>query len=152
MTETGRRSRTERDPRGREPEPGEDASHAVRRLAQEAAGVVQMIRLRAGYRARCGAPWRDPAWLFRVGLLLATLGIAAVTTIAGLVSGTNHHYLTWAVEMVVIAAGQFAIGAIRVPGWARLRRKQMEEISGRLPLGLTSLQSQASRDAEVGPG
>jgi len=89
------------------------------------------------------------AWI-RGGLV--TLGIAAVTTIAGLVSGTNHHYLTWAVEMVVIAAGQFVIGAIRVPGWARLRRKQMEEISGRLPLGLTSLQSQASRDAEVGPG
>ena len=37
-------------------------------------------------------------------------------------------------ETVRIAAGQFAIGAIRLPGWARLRRKQMEEISGRLPL------------------
>jgi hypothetical protein len=68
-----------------------------------------------------------------------------------LVGGSNQHYLTWAVEMVVIAAGQFAIGAIRLPGWARLRRKQMEEISGRLPLGLTSLPSDDSRDVEVRP-
>jgi hypothetical protein len=71
------------------------------------------------------------AWI-RGGLV--TLGIAAVTAIAGLVGGSNHHYLTWAVEIAVLAAGQFAIGAIGLPGWARLRRKQMAEISGRLPL------------------
>jgi hypothetical protein len=88
------------------------------------------------------------AWI-RGGFV--TLGIAAVTAIAGLLGGSNHHYLTWAVEIVVIAAGQFAIGAIRLPGWARLRRRQMEEISGRLPLGLTTLPSQDSRDAEVRP-
>jgi hypothetical protein len=72
------------------------------------------------------------AWI-RGGLV--TLGIAAVTAIAGVVGGSNHHYMTWAVEIAVIAAGQLAIGAIRLPDWARVRRKQMEEISGRLPLG-----------------
>jgi hypothetical protein len=88
------------------------------------------------------------AWI-RGGFV--TLGIAAVTAIAGLVGGPSQPYLTWAAGIVVLAAGQFAIGAIRVPGWARLRRKQMEEISGRLPLGLTSLPSQNLRDAEVRP-
>ena len=35
-----------------------------------------MSRLGSGYRTRVGAPRSDPASLFRVGLLLATLGIA----------------------------------------------------------------------------
>jgi hypothetical protein len=73
---------------------------------------------------------------------IMTLGLAAIAAMLG---GANHQYLTWAADMAVIGAGQIAIGAIRVPGWARLRRKQMEEISGRLTLGPTSLPSQDSR-------
>ncbi len=38
----GAGSRAERDSRGREPQPGEDAAHALRRVAQDAAGVVQV--------------------------------------------------------------------------------------------------------------
>ena len=37
--------------RGREPESGEDAAHALRRVAQDAAGVVQVSRLRRYCRA-----------------------------------------------------------------------------------------------------
>jgi hypothetical protein len=88
------------------------------------------------------------AWI-RGGAI--TLGIAAVAAIAGMVGGSNH-YLTLAVEIALLAAGQLAIGAIQLPDWARVRRKQMEEISGRLPLGPASLPTQHSRDAEVGPG
>jgi hypothetical protein len=69
---------------------------------------------------------------------LAVLGIAAATTIAVAVGGANHVTLTSVVELGVIGAGLFAIGAIRLPSWARLRRKQMEEISRRLTLGPTS--------------
>jgi hypothetical protein len=75
------------------------------------------------------------AWLMG-GLL--TVGITAVTAIVAVVAGPNHAELSWVVEMAVLAAGQFAIGAIQLPGWARLRRKQMEEITGRLALGETS--------------
>jgi len=50
-----------------------------------------------------------------------------------MVGGSNQPYLTWAVEIALLAAGQLAIGAIQLPDWARVRRKQMEEISGRLP-------------------
>jgi hypothetical protein len=32
----------------------------------------------------------------------------------------------------LIGAGMFAAGALRLPGWAKLRRKQMEEIAARL--------------------
>jgi len=71
-----------------------------------------------------------------------TLGIAAVATVLGL---ANHTYMAWAAEIAVIGVGQFALGAIRLPGWARLRRKQMDEISGRLTLGLPSLPSQGAR-------
>lgn len=88
------------------------------------------------------------AWI-RGGFV--TLGIAAAMAMVGLAGSSSHHYLTMAGEIAVLAAGQFAIGAIRLPGWARLRRKQMEEISGRLPLGLTSLRSQNPRDAEASP-
>jgi hypothetical protein len=63
------------------------------------------------------------------------LGIAAVTAIAAVVGGPSFAHLSWAAGMVVLAAGQFAIGAIRLSGWSRLRRKQMEEISKRLAPG-----------------
>jgi len=73
------------------------------------------------------------AWM-RGGLV--TLGGAAVTAIAAVVAAGSHAHFALAVEIAMIGAGQFAIGAILLPGWARLRRKQMEEISGRLTLAL----------------
>jgi hypothetical protein len=63
---------------------------------------------------------------------LAVLGVGAATAIAAIFGGGNHANLSALVELGVIGAGVFAIGAIRLPGWARLRQKQMEEISGRL--------------------
>jgi serine/threonine protein kinase len=97
----------------------------------------------SGHRVRIHTVKADArAWMMGS---LVTLGIAAVTTIAAVVGGPIHADLTVAAEMAVLAAGQFAIGAIRLPGWARLRRKQMEEISRRLKPGMTSLPSQDSR-------
>ncbi len=37
-----------------------------------------------------------------------------------------------------IGLGMFGIGAIRVPGWARLRRRQMEAVAARLALATKS--------------
>lgn len=73
------------------------------------------------------------AWM-RGGLV--TLGAAVVTAMTAVVGVASHFNLNLAVEIAVIGAGQIAIGAILLPGWARLRRKQMEEISGRLTLAL----------------
>jgi hypothetical protein len=96
-----------------------------------------------GHRIRLSTVKGDAlAWMMGARVML---GIAVVTTIAAVVGGPSVAHLSWAAGMVVLAAGQFAIGAIRLPGWARLRRKQMEEIARRLTLGLTSLPSQDSR-------
>jgi DNA-binding transcriptional regulator YhcF (GntR family) len=74
------------------------------------------------------------AWL--TGGLIAT-GIAGVVAIAGLVGGSSNN-LTIAADIAVIAAGQLAIGAMQLPGWARLRRKQMDDIVKRLAAAQTS--------------
>jgi hypothetical protein len=65
----------------------------------------------------------------------ATIGIGVVATVAALAAGRMHpaSFATFA----ALAAGQFALGAITLPGWARERRKQMEEVAGRLALGQT---------------
>ena len=34
--------------------------------------------------------------------------------------------------MALVGLGMFAIGALRVPGWARLRRAQIEQVIARL--------------------
>ena len=61
---------------------------------------------------------------------LAMVGVAAATSVAGVVAGTQD-FATVA-QLGVIGAAMFTFGALRVPGWARLRRKQMEDVAGRL--------------------
>jgi hypothetical protein len=54
------------------------------------------------------------------GVLGATIGLGGVKSPAGLVSAA------------IIGAGAFLAGAIRLPGWSRLRRRQMDEIASQL--------------------
>jgi predicted Ser/Thr protein kinase len=90
-----------------------------------------------GHRIRISTVKADArAWMFGG---VVTLVVAAFVAVVGV---PDHQYLTWAAEIAAIGMGQLAIGAIRLPGWARLRRKQMEEISGRLTPVPTSLPSQ----------
>ena len=79
---------------------------------------------------------KDTARAWMMGSLVM-LGIAAVTTLAAVVGGPDRVHPQWVAVMLSLAAGQFALGAIRLPQWARLRRTQMEELSRRLALGLT---------------
>src|SRR5471030_625702 len=58
---------------------------------------------------------------------LATAGIAGILAVAAMLGGF-HNNLSIAAELAAIAAGQLAVGAMQLPGWARTRRKQMEEI------------------------
>jgi hypothetical protein len=44
-----------------------------------------------------------------------------------------------------LGAMMFGVGALRLPGWARLRRRQMEEIAGRLT-PVAESQSASDRD------
>jgi DNA-binding transcriptional regulator YhcF (GntR family) len=68
------------------------------------------------------------AWMMG-GMLVS--GMAVVATIAATIGGAPNK-LSAAAILAVIAAGQFSIAALQLPGWARLRRKQMEEIAQRL--------------------
>lgn len=54
--------------------------------------------------------------------------------------------LTMAAVLASIAAGQFALGALQLPAWVRLRRKQMREIAERLTRDTPSLPSPDPRD------
>ena len=66
---------------------------------------------------------------------LGMLGIAAVTSVASVIGGAGSASLIpIAGQIGAIGAGMFMFGAFRLPGWARRRRKQMEEIVGRLTL------------------
>jgi hypothetical protein len=62
---------------------------------------------------------------------LVTGSIAGILAISAMLGGF-HYNLGIAAEIALIAAGQFAIGAMQLPGWARIRREQMEEIAQRL--------------------
>jgi hypothetical protein len=94
-----------------------------------------------GHRIRLSTVKADARAWMRGGV--TTLGVAAITAIVALAGGPAH--LSWAADMGIFAAGQFALGAIRLPGWSRLRRKQMAEISARLALEHTPLPSPDSR-------
>ncbi len=65
---------------------------------------------------------------------LGVTGAAVATAMAALFTGTMG--FTEAVAsvgtMVLIGSGLFALGAVRLPSWAKLRRTQMEEVAGRL--------------------
>jgi hypothetical protein len=66
------------------------------------------------------------------GLGMAGIGVAA--TIGSLLAGGGA--LTNALDglgpLLVIGAGLFGLGAARLPGWARRRREQMDEIAARI--------------------
>lgn len=89
-------------------------------------GDGQQIRLRT---VRGGA--RE---LMLVGL--GWVGLAGVMALASIISGSSD--IAAAVErmsgMALIGGGLFALGSLRLPSWARLRRQQMDEIAERLTL------------------
>jgi hypothetical protein len=94
-----------------------------------------------GHRIRISTVKADARAWMRGGLV--TLSAAAIATIVAVVGGPVH--LSLAADLGIVAAGQFALGAIRLPGWSRLRRKQMAEISARLTLEHAQLPSPDSR-------
>jgi hypothetical protein len=62
---------------------------------------------------------------------LGMLGIAGATSVAAMLTGVGEMAVT-VTQLGVMGAGMFALGAARVPGWARLRRRQMEDVAKRL--------------------
>lgn len=70
---------------------------------------------------------------------LGTIGVAAAVAIASAVAGQLGHAVPGLVFLLAAGLGMFANGALRLPGWARLRGRQMAGITARLaqPAGPT---------------
>jgi hypothetical protein len=67
---------------------------------------------------------------------IALLAMAAVTILLSAMAGklADPGSLSGAIFMSTIGAGMFGVGALQLPGWARLRRRQMEGVAERLAL------------------
>jgi hypothetical protein len=85
-----------------------------------------------GHRLRLQTVKGDARGQMTAGIGL--MGIAAATLIASAVTGGLAGSLTALVSLAAIGLGLFGIGALRLPGWARQRRRQMEAVAERLAL------------------
>lgn len=68
------------------------------------------------------------------------LGAAATTLIAVALAGGlgDAGSVAGIGFMSAIGLGMFGVGALRLPSWARLRRRQMEAVAARLALAAES--------------
>jgi hypothetical protein len=65
---------------------------------------------------------------------LGFVGVSAVMFVVGAVSGELAPTLAGVAGVAAVGLGVFAMGALRVPTWARTRRQQMEGVAARLSL------------------
>lgn len=67
---------------------------------------------------------------------LGMTGIGAAFTLGAALTGAVDaaNVLGEIMPLLVIGAGMFGLGAVRLPGWARRRQRQMDEIAERLTL------------------
>jgi hypothetical protein len=66
---------------------------------------------------------------------VAMLGVVGVTLISAAVKGALGADVGFMLSQGVLAAAgatMFGLGAFRLPGWARLRRRQMEDVAARI--------------------
>ena len=91
-----------------------------------------------GHRIRLRTVKGDARGMMTAGL--AMFGAAAAGLIAGLFGEgvVDIGRLSALGFLGTMGAGMFGMGALRLPGWARIRRRQMEEIAGRLALASKS--------------
>ena len=91
-----------------------------------------------GHRIRLRTVKGDARALMTAGL--GSLGVAAAVLVALAVAGGlgDPGSLTGVGFLTAIGLGMFGIGALRLPGWARLRRRQMEGVAARLALAAES--------------
>ena len=63
---------------------------------------------------------------------LVVIAIAAAQMVAAALVGDVGSAIESQGIMAMIGAGMFGLGAVRLPGWARIRRRQMEALSARI--------------------
>jgi len=86
----------------------------------------------SGHRLRLQTVKGDSRALMRWGI--ATLGVATATFIAVAMAGSlgNSGSVVGVGFMAAMGLGMFAVGALRLPGWARRRTTQIQEVTARL--------------------
>ncbi len=84
-----------------------------------------------GQRLRIRTIKGDARGLMLGGLAMFAAG--AITAIAAVVNGgaADPGMMSSLGTLAAIGTGMFGAGALRLPGWARLRRRQMEQIAAR---------------------
>jgi hypothetical protein len=104
----------------------------------------------SGHRLRLQTIKGDSRALMRWGI--ATLGVATATLIAVAVAGSlsNSGSVVGVGFMAAMGLGMFAVGALRLPGWARRRRTQIEEVTARLVIAAET-PPQGDRNPESDP-
>jgi hypothetical protein len=85
-----------------------------------------------GHRLRFGTLHGGASALIGAGL--TALGSAGVLAIVTSINGTLGAAMTGIGFIVVAGLGMIASGALRLPGWARLRGRQMEAIATKVAL------------------
>jgi hypothetical protein len=90
----------------------------------------------SGHRLRLQTVKGDSRALMTGGI--AALGVATATLIPVAVAGSlsNAGSVVGVGFMAAIGLGMFAVGALRLPGWARRRRTQIEALTARLVLAV----------------
>lgn len=86
-----------------------------------------------GHRVRLRTIKGDARSMLVMGL--STIGFAIITAV---MSEGGAAGVMSAGTLFAVGAGMFAVGALRLPSWARLRRQQMEDIAARLSLAAKS--------------
>jgi hypothetical protein len=67
-----------------------------------------------------------------IGVGFFALGVSAAVAIATGISGAIGDSLTGILFLAAIGAGMIANGALRLPGWARLRGRQMDALAAQM--------------------
>lgn len=80
---------------------------------------------------------------------LAILGVSATVAIVTAVTGGLAAALAESASLMVTGAALFAVGAARLPLWARTRRRQMEGVAARLALAVGSPEAKALESGEA---
>jgi hypothetical protein len=96
-----------------------------------------------GHRLRFSTYRRNARVSITAGL--ATLGVTAALGIVSAASGSFASAATEIVIMSAIGIGMIANGALRLPGWARLRARQFEMV------GATTLEAPAPSPPQLPP-
>lgn len=90
----------------------------------------------SGHRLRLQTVKGDARALMTGGL--AAVGVATAAAVATAVAGSlgNASSITGIGFMAAVGFGMFAIGALRLPGWARRRKIQIDAVTARLAMAV----------------